>query len=178
MTSATISNELFHAILAMDAYNRGYCAKLTGLSDAVGTKLGAATVIGSAANLADGFYAIAYELNGKKIISYRGTDDTTFFSKSSDLWNGWVQGAGIISSQSEDAIQFYQRIAGKSVFEQNPGVINTGHSLGGGLAGYISALSNGRAYIYMTLCHSVQHPLPELSKSKSIKQIGLLAQLS
>jgi hypothetical protein len=148
MTSAPISNELFHAILAMDAYNRGYGAKLTGLSDAVGTKLGKATVIGSATDAADGFYAIAYELNGKKIISYRGTDDTTFFSTSSDLWNGWVQGAGIISSQSEDAIQFYQRIAGKSVFEQNPGVVTTGHSLGGGLAGYIGALSNGQAYIY------------------------------
>jgi serralysin len=148
MTSAPISNELFHAILAMDAYNRGYEAKLTGLSDAVGTKIGAATVIGSATDAADGFYAIAYELNGKKIISYRGTDDTTFFSTSSDLWNGWVQGAGIISSQSEDAIQFYQRISGKSVFEQNPGVVTTGHSLGGGLAGYIGALSNGQAYIY------------------------------
>lgn len=148
MTSAPISSELFHAILAMDAYNRGYGAKLTGLSDAVGTKLGKATVIGSATDAADGFYAIAYELNGKKIISYRGTDDTTVFSTSSDLWNGWVQGAGIISSQSEDAIQFYQRIAGKSVFEQNPGVVTTGHSLGGGLAGYIGALSNGQAYIY------------------------------
>lgn len=148
MTPAAISNELFHAILAMDAYNRGYGAKLTGLSDAVGTKIGTATVIGSATDTADGFYAIAYEHNGKKIISYRGTDDTTFFSTSSDLWNGWVQGAGIISSQSEDAIQFYQRIAGKSVFEQNPGVVTTGHSLGGGLAGYIGALSNGQAYIY------------------------------
>lgn len=148
MTSATISNELFHAILAMDAYNRGPGAKLTGLSDAIGTKLGNATVIGSVADPADGFYAIAYELNGKKIISYRGTDDTSFFSTSSDLWNGWVQGAGIISSQSEDAIHFYERISGKSVFEQNPGVVTTGHSLGGGLAGYIGALSNGQAYIY------------------------------
>jgi len=146
--SAPMSNELFHAILAMDAYNRGYGAKLTGLSDAVGTKLGNATVIGSSTDLADGFYAIAYELNGIKIISYRGTDDTTFFSRSSDLWNGWVQGAGIISSQSEDAIQFYERIAGKSVFEHNPGVVTTGHSLGGGLAGYVGALSNGQAYVY------------------------------
>ena len=148
MTSGAISNELFHAILAMDAYNRGYGAKLTGLSDAVGTKIGTATVIGSATDTADGFYAIAYEHNGKNIISYRGTDDTTFFSTSSDLWNGWVQGAGIISSQSEDAILFYEQISGKSVFEKNPGVVTTGHSLGGGLAGYIGALSNGQAYIY------------------------------
>lgn len=148
---APMSNELFHAILAMDSYNRGYGAKLTGLSDAIGTKLGNATVIGSAGDAAaqaDGFYAIAYELNGQKIISYRGTDDTSVLSSASDLWNGWVQGAGVISSQSEDAIQFYERIAGKSVFEQNPGVVTTGHSLGGGLAGYVGALSNGEAYIY------------------------------
>lgn len=149
--SAPMSNELFHAILAMDAYDRGYGAKLTGLSDAIGTKLGNATVIGSAGDAAaqaDGFYAIAYELNGQKIVSYRGTDDTTIFSRSSDLWNGWVQGAGILSTQSEDAIRFYERIAGKSVFEHNPGVVTTGHSLGGGLAGYVGALSNGQAYVY------------------------------
>ena len=146
-----ISDSLLYAILAMDAYDRGYGAKLTGLSDAVGTKLGNATVIGSAGDAAaqaDGFYAIAYELNGKKIISYRGTDNPSIFSSASDLWNGWVQGAGIISTQSEDAIQFYEKIAGQSVFKANPGVVTTGHSLGGGLAGYIGALSNGEAYIY------------------------------
>lgn len=149
--SAPMSNELFYAILAMDAYNRGYGAKLTGLSDAIGTKLGNATVIGSAGDAAaqaNGFYAIAYELDGQKIVAYRGTDDTTIFSRSSDLWNGWVQGAGILSSQSEDAIRFYERIAGQSVFEHNPGVVTTGHSLGGGLAGYVGALSNGQAYVY------------------------------
>ena len=146
--SAPMSNELFNAILAMDAYNRGNGAKLTGLSDAVGTKLGNATVIGTSTVAADGFYAIAYELNGKKIISYRGTDDTAVFSTSSDLWNGWVQGAGVISSQSKDAIKFYEKIAGQSVYEQNAGVVTTGHSLGGGLAGYIGALSNGEAYVY------------------------------
>lgn len=149
--SAPMSNDLFYAILAMDAYNRGYGAKLSGLSDAVGTKLGNAIVIGSAGDAAaqaDGFYAIAYELNGQKIIAYRGTDDTTVFSGSSDLWNGWVQGAGILSTQSEDAIRFYERIVGQSVFDRNPGVVTTGHSLGGGLAGYIGALSNGEAYVY------------------------------
>jgi hypothetical protein len=146
-----MSNELFYAILAMDAYNRGYDAKLTGLSDAVGTKLGNATVIGSAggaAAQADGFYAIAYDLNGQKIISYRGTDNPNIFSKGNDIWNGWVQGAGFVSSQSEDAIKFYEQISGQSVFKANPGVITTGHSLGGGLAGYVGALSNGQAYVY------------------------------
>lgn len=149
--STPISNELFYAILAMDSYNRGYNAKLSGLSDAVGTKLGNATVIGSAgggAAQADGFYAIAYDLNGQKIISYRGTDNGNIFSKGNDIWNGWVQGAGVLSSQSEDAIRFYEQISGESVFKANPGIITTGHSLGGGLAGYIGALTNGQAYVY------------------------------
>lgn len=150
MTSP-MSDSLWYAILAMDAYDRGYGAKLSGLSDTIGTKIGNATVIGSAGDAAaqkDGFYAIAYELNGQKIIAYRGTDDTSIFSRSSDLWNGWVQGAGILSTQSEAAIRFYERIAGQSVFKENPGVVTTGHSLGGGLAGYIGALSNGEAYVY------------------------------
>lgn len=146
-----ISDSLWYAILAMDAYGRGYDAMRPVLSDAIGTKLGNATVIGSAGDATaqkDGFYAIAYELDGQKIIVYRGTDDPSIFSRSSDLWNGWVQGAGIISTQSEDAIRFYERIAGQSVFKENPGVVTTGHSLGGGLAGYIGALSNGEAYVY------------------------------
>ena len=148
---AGMSNDLFHAILAMDAYNRGYGAALPGLSDVIGTKLGNATVIGAAGDSlaqSHGFYAIAYESNGKKIISYRGTDDPSILSTSSDLWNGWVQGAGIISTQSEDAIRFYERIAGQSVFKLNQNIVTTGHSLGGGLAGYIAALSNGEAYIF------------------------------
>lgn len=149
--STPISNELLYAVLAMDAYNRGYDAKLTGLSDAVGSQIGNATVIGSAsgANAQEhGFYAIAYELDGKKIISYRGTDDTSLLSTSSDLWNGWVQGAGIISTQSEDAIRFYEEIAGQSAFKGTSNVVTTGHSLGGGLAGYVAALTSGQAYVY------------------------------
>lgn len=149
--AAAMSNELWYAILAMDAYDRGYGAKLPGLSDAGGTRLGNATIIGAAGDAAaqaDGFYAIAYELDGRKIIAFRGTDNPDIFSQGNDIWNGWVAGAGVMSTQSEDAIQFYQKITGTSVFEKNANVVTTGHSLGGGLAGYVAALSNGEAYVY------------------------------
>jgi ribosome modulation factor len=73
--------DLFRAILAMDAYNRGYNAGIgapeTGLA---GTQIGLAsigTASSSALNSAErnaSFYAQSYTLNGKTVISYRGTD--------------------------------------------------------------------------------------------------------
>lgn len=58
-----VSTQLFSAILAMDAYNRGYGAKLPGLSDSPGTGLGNAIILtseGGDAARAVGFYGIAY----------------------------------------------------------------------------------------------------------------------
>ena len=39
------SRDLFLSILALDSYNRGYNPGLTGLSDAIGTQIGGATLI-------------------------------------------------------------------------------------------------------------------------------------
>jgi hypothetical protein len=88
----TVSRDLFLAILAMDAYNRGYDAgiatgesgsAITGLGDASdGTAtIGTATVsfnlldaeISQAAQSA-GFYALAYDTDFGTVVSYRGTD--------------------------------------------------------------------------------------------------------
>ncbi|MEM7461741.1 MAG: hypothetical protein AAF362_03595 [Pseudomonadota bacterium] len=84
----SMSDDLMLAILAMDSYNRGYSAGISGLgvSDASNTyKLGEATIINDSRVIVDengnqldeaaGFYAVAYELNGQKMISYRGTDN-------------------------------------------------------------------------------------------------------
>ena len=64
----TISKDLFLALLSMDAYNRGYGAGLTVEgSDAIGTQIGAATIIGRSSSYEKsdafkaGFYAVAYE---------------------------------------------------------------------------------------------------------------------
>jgi hypothetical protein len=150
MTS-TLSNEMFFAILALDAYNRGYDAKLTDLSDSLGTRLGDAKIIDSAGDKSAqdiGFYAIAYDWNGKTVISFRGTDNPNILQKGNDIWNGWVGGADILSTQSEAALKFYQSVTGQSPFKKADDIVLTGHSLGGGLAGYTAALTNGAAYIY------------------------------
>jgi hypothetical protein len=80
-----ISRELFSAILAMDSYNRGYDAGISGLSDTPNTQIGNAHVIvanGDPVAQSAGFYAIAYDMTGatnfavgEKVVSYRGTDN-------------------------------------------------------------------------------------------------------
>ncbi len=68
------STELMVAILAMDAYNRGYNPGIT-LS---GTEVGNAAIRDITVPLQEwqdaDFYAVAYEWNGETIISCRGTD--------------------------------------------------------------------------------------------------------
>ena len=149
-----ISDNLFFAILAMDAYNRGYGAGIDfgTNSDAAGSQIGNATVYrnkGDAAAQSAGFYAIAYKLaDGSTVISYRGTDNPTLaLGEASDVYNGWSIGAGFIgASQAGLALDFYQAVSGSSVFDTPlpSNVILTGHSLGGGLAGFVSALSGAR----------------------------------
>ena len=147
-----ISDDLFLAILSMDAYNRGYAAGLgsgpLGLGD-VGSSIGNATVITQSPSNPNSlevqkpFFAQAYTWNGQTVISYRGTDTPSPFSSGNDFWTGWTLGAGFPSaSQGTMARQFYETVTGQSVFAAAPSdVILTGHSLGGGLAGFIGALS-------------------------------------
>ncbi len=75
-----MSNDLFKAILAMDAYNRSYNQGIEGID---GDFLGSAEIISDSAIFGDvpntnpgirkdaniGFYAIAYEYQGEVIIS-------------------------------------------------------------------------------------------------------------
>jgi hypothetical protein len=147
--------DLFAAILAMDSYNRGYGAGIEGLGGA-GTGIGNATIgddstlrLAEGADVAAGFYAVSYtdQTTGKVYISYRGTDNPNPLQKGNDLWNGWTAGIGYSgASQAGLAIDFYQQITGQSVYDPNASnVLLTGHSLGGGLAGFVSALSGAQA---------------------------------
>lgn len=156
----TTSPELFMAILSMDSYNRGYNAGISdgehvengvdlGLGDAVGTLVGNARVISRVSSdpngeaQAAGFYAIAYQWNGETVISYRGTDNPNPLAEGSDFWNGWTLGAGFPqASQGGLSIDFFESVVGDgdanfSAFDEGAGdgVIVTGHSLAGGLAG-------------------------------------------
>ena len=145
-----MNQDLFLAILAMDAYNRGYGAGIANLG-AEGSRLGEAKIIRQSDVDPDtpgvnaGFYAVAYKWTQegaptKTVISYRGTDNVTGEDPGtkggSDLWNGWVTGAGVVAKQTELAEQFYKTVTGQtgSYPTNAPNVILTGHSLGGGLA--------------------------------------------
>ena len=61
-----MTNDLFLAILAMDAYNRGYNPGIADLSDTVGTQIGTATISNRSS-----FYAVAYAWNGDTIMASR-----------------------------------------------------------------------------------------------------------
>ncbi|MEO8326742.1 MAG: hypothetical protein ABI618_12880 [Nitrospirota bacterium] len=74
----TTSPNLMYAILAMDAYNRGYNPGISGLSEASdgSVQIGTARISFNLDNasltpqaIAAGFYAVAYEWDGETIIS-------------------------------------------------------------------------------------------------------------
>ncbi len=152
----TFSNELFFAILSMDSYDRTDGVSERGID--VGTvSVGNATptinsdqVLASDSAPADGFFAQAYDWDGQTVISFEGTNDL-----SNDVTNGWVTGGGIYwSPQAKDAALFYQNV----VAAQNQSldaddlytsqIVLTGHSLGGGLAGFLASIYGQEAYIY------------------------------
>lgn len=96
----TMNADLMKAILAMDAYNRGYNAgiKFGTEEDNSDSAINGVTQIGNAVVLrSDGgsaaqdisFYGIAYEYNSETVISYRGTDDLAW-----DPSYGWGVGGG------------------------------------------------------------------------------------
>ena len=131
-----ISPDLFSAILAMDAYNRGDGAKLL-----VSGPIRDASILdlplpeGSSES---SFFATAYTLsNGQTIISFRGTDDPA------DILTGWAQGIGYTSSQAILAFRFYQQLQGANIYNANIELV--GHSLGAGLAGLIADIYGKQA---------------------------------
>jgi hypothetical protein len=154
-----MNRNLFLSILAMDSYNRGYGEGIAGLGrpsfDENGNptsiiQLGNAVIARDSSSLKDvnqnrldiptGFYALAYNWNGETVISYRGTDKANPLVPTSDFWNGWTLGAGFDeASQGGLALRFYKAVTGKdAVSGNNSNVITTGHSLGGGLAGFVA----------------------------------------
>ena len=86
----TISDDLFRAILAMDAYNRGDSPGIKGLGG-VGTQIGNATISLQSDTtpggpvLAASFSATAYTWNNHQIISYRGTDQFPIVSRLGEM---------------------------------------------------------------------------------------------
>jgi subtilisin family serine protease len=146
----TISKDLLLAILAMDSYNRGYEPGIEGLGGE-NSRIGSTTVKKDAQQLlaegvakAAGFYAIAYDTEDYgTVISYRGTNNAT------DYFRGWTVAAGITDTftQADETLAFYTAVTGKNYWDgAAQDTIVTGHSLGGGLAGFVSALTGTEGY--------------------------------
>ena len=140
----SISAELFYAILAMDSYNRGYNPGIAGIGD-VGSTINNAVVLTDSETVAAtkdeaqaaSFYAVAYQTADGIVISYRGTDNFAV-----DPVTGWTTGASLLTSQVKLAAEFYY-----AVKQQYPSasITLTGHSLGGGLAGFMAKQAVGCA---------------------------------
>ncbi|UFZ03193.1 DUF2974 domain-containing protein [Bradyrhizobium ontarionense] len=131
------SAALINAVLAMDVYNRGVNPTLVVNFNRIGSY---DLVAGSVTSAADNFEAATYQLAGDpstRIISFRGTDSIADVP-------GWLGGAGLAGwpTQFPDAEAYYKTWATTSH------VSLTGHSLGGGLAGYIAALNDKVAYAF------------------------------
>ena len=147
-----ISDDLFLAILSMDAYNRGYNPGL----QITGSQIGDA-FLGRATDpqlepeaVAASFFAQAYTWNGQTVISYRGTDNPVL-----DPIYGWPVGGGNYTvDQAEMAAKFYQTVVqgNNSSLEladlYSANVTLTGHSLGGGLAGLVASIYDQTGRIY------------------------------
>jgi Ca2+-binding RTX toxin-like protein len=147
-----MNTDLLMALISMDVYNRDYNI---GVDVHDKNRIGNVTVtnvIGRNDLLS--FYAREYDLGGQKIISFRGTDgplpgmlDGNFGL--GDLMTGWVSGAGAVGAQALLALNFYNTVTGQSAVDgTSSGVLLTGHSLGGGLAGFLGALSHDQTYIF------------------------------
>jgi hypothetical protein len=112
-----ISNELMRAILAMDAYNRGYKPGIEFPSTGpASTQLGNAMLVENPNQTgweAASFFAQAYTLGGKTIISYRGTDSLfgSFFGPNGDLRSYPLALGNYNVEQARLAAQFYLGIA-------------------------------------------------------------------
>ncbi len=157
-----MSPELFYALLSLDSYNRGYGSGLdvAAVGPQFATSLGDATIGSTSTDLLGlystkkiGFFAQTYVIGGKTVISYRGTDNFGAgnpVTGANDVVNGWITGLGFASTQSDAALQFYDQVTGSTLASgPDANVVLTGHSLGGGLAGYVSALQGGdTAYLY------------------------------
>ncbi len=157
-------DDLFLSILSMDSYsrnnNQGVFMPSAPDDDSSGIVIGNAEIIGSTVDAEHSFYAIAYRLSdGTIVVDYRGTDDLNFsnptVAAANDLFNGWLVGGGVtINNQSGLALEFYQNILNLTghydltPFDPAPSnFVFTGHSLGGGLAGMVAALSHGKALV-------------------------------
>jgi len=130
------SATLINAILAMDVYNRGANPGLVVGFDTIGSY----QVVAGSLEWTGSFQAATYQQVDDpttRILAYRGTDQIA------DVL-GWLGGAGIVGWPT----QFPQAESYFKTWGTTAHVSLTGHSLGGGLAGYIAAVNDKTAYAF------------------------------
>jgi len=130
------SATLINAILAMDVYDRGANPGLVVNFNTIGSY----QVIAGSLLWTGSFQAATYQLVDDpttRIVAYRGTDQLA------DVL-GWLGGAGIVGWPT----QFPEAEAYFKAWGTTAHVSLTGHSLGGGLAGYIAAVNDKTAYAF------------------------------
>jgi hypothetical protein len=146
----------------MDAYNRGYASGIVKDKTKLDEGLGLTGQIGDAhitraidasenpEAVTASFFAISYRWGDETIISYRGTDNPL-----TDWYTGWLGGGGFRTAQADLAQDFFKLTVQGSLntatnYEllKAANVSFTGHSLGGGLAGYIAGLYGKNATVF------------------------------
>jgi Ca2+-binding RTX toxin-like protein len=160
-----------NSILSLDSYNRGYDAGIFFKENTLGAKIGDYVIhdISSQEEFGSiGFFASHYKnLNptgqsSDNIISFRGTDeifnlvdDEGNFIGQSDAIYGWPIAIGgnsfsFVKDQADAALSYYSKATSSFISNQSiPSNFSlTGHSLGGGLAGFVSSLSGVNAEIF------------------------------
>jgi Ca2+-binding RTX toxin-like protein len=167
------NSDLFQAILAMDAYNRvGGNVTSRNLAVADTGSIGNVEISVTGGDNASGFFAQSYVVQGtgQKIISFRGTDFVPTPERSKDILYGWSVGAGLYTeNQAQLAAQFFQQVVANGnpnatlADLYNANVLMTGHSLGGGLAGFLATIyksqSNTRIFDPMAFALAAERAL-------------------
>jgi hypothetical protein len=208
MTHPT-SQDLLLALLALDAYNRGPPGsnlKFEKIGDGEITRqIGTATWVRDARDISgassSGFSASYYTLaSGDKVISYRGTDfpggNNSVGNFLKDFALGWLQSFNVTNpsgltganAQPYYAQKFYELVTGRDLYPgagvsvqppAAPDLFITGHSLGGGLAGYIGSLTktetvifNEVPYLGMALSGAIRNYLSNVSGPADIPALA------
>ena len=133
-------DSLDYAILALDSCNQGYAPYVNHGKTIIGSmdKLLESDISSGSDEVNANFYAVAYkDSSGNVVISYRGTDALL-----GDAFTGWTTGSGYLSAQAELAAEFYYQV---KQAHPSANITLTGHSLGGGLAGFVAKLTGSTA---------------------------------
>ena len=144
---------LMAAIVSLNAYDRGIAPGLDITNNTtVGATIGLFSILTDRSDPAISFNGTVYQDltdPANYVVAYRGTDDIVL-----DEFYGWGLGAGTLTTQTEAAALLYQQVANGQVTGQATApakITAVGHSLGGGLAGFVSSIYGSQSFTFDTM---------------------------